>query len=766
MNQVKKQGMRLRWPENPHKKNKAWLLQTVVSMLACTVLVLTGSELIGFGGSATMIVMAAIGIYLCLMYGLLLRSGKSLWFFYGTLMVLLLLVLLFRERVLEGYRLFWNQMSDAKVLGTGWVLPEWELQLPSEKSGICLTVFNILLSGVLTLLVCFLTSFAPPVLAALLPGAALVGMSVFGAELSFGWLLAILATSVLILLSGGWGSRNALASVTMSWVVSGAVATALILLVSLSGISNWSTQVGEQIQEAIHKHKFETEHTTLPEGDFRKYEEVEKGAEVALIVTMETPEDMYLRGFTGEVFEENQWKPLEKDLLVKNKNLLYWLNLNAFNPNAQFQAAAGELGLPTNTVTVQNMGACSLYRYVPFSLCGGEALAPENLNTEGVLSEGERVYTYSAVSGGSEAITQVLQHLQQSNEKMLLQYRKAESGYRHFVYNFYLQVPEDAKQLLAESWNDTAAAYGSIERLNYQQAQECALRFLSEIFPENGTPEETELPLDIARGSSYQYATVAVLTLRYFGIPARYAEGYLITEQMASTVDPFETLTVDSSCARAWVEVYQDGIGWIPMDLTPGLGEMIQENPDDSSGKGDGDTENPELDPEEVEDEKPEDSETEVSDPDGGSVVRILLNLLSNLAKVLGILALLFLILFLRRKGINRKKERRFQDKDPKAAVAWIFADSVNILEKLGLDPGNGSMRQLLEPAEERFGAEYAEKLSEMICLNDRAMFSSRPMEETHRESQLAFRIMTIQNITTQEKWYRQLWLKWVKCLY
>ena len=511
---MKKQGMRLRWPENPHKKNKAWLLQTVVSMLACTVLLLTGSELIGFGGSATMIVMAAIGIYLCLMYGLLLRSGKSLWFFYGTLMVLLLLVLLFRERVLEGYRLFWNQMSDAKVLGTGWVLPEWELQLPSEKSGICLTVFNILLSGVLTLLVCFLTSFAPPVLAALLPGAALVGMSVFGAELSFGWLLAILATSVLILLSGGWGSRNALASVTMSWVVSGAVAVALILLVSLSGISNWSTQVGEQIQEAIHKHKFETEHTTLPEGDFRKYEEVEKGAEVALIVTMETPEDMYLRGFTGEVFEENQWKPLEKDLLVKNKNLLYWLNLNAFNPNAQFQAAAGELGLPTNTVTVQNMGACSLYRYVPFSLCGGEALEPENLNTEGVLSEGERVYTYSAVSGGSEAITQVLQHLQQSNEKMLLQYRKAESGYRHFVYNFYLQVPEDAKQLLAESWNDTAAAYGSIERLNYQQAQECALRFLSEIFPENGTPEETELPLDIAKGSSYQYATVAVLTLR------------------------------------------------------------------------------------------------------------------------------------------------------------------------------------------------------------------------------------------------------------
>ena len=322
------------------------------------------------------------------------------------------------------------------------------------------------------------------------------------------------------------------------------------------------------------------------EGDFRTYEETEKGAEVALIVTMENPEAMYLRGFTGSVFEDNQWKPLEKDLLVKNKNLLYWLNLNAFNPNAQFHAASSQTELTTNTITVQNMGACSLYRYVPFSLCGGEALAPENLNTEGVLSDGERVYTYSNLSGGSEAITQVLQHLQQSNEKPVLLYRKAESGYRHFVNNFYLQVPEEAKQLLADNWDKTASSYGRVASLNYQQAQECALRFLSETFPDGGTPEEMKLPLDIARGSSYQYATVAVLTLRYFGIPARYAEGYRITEQMAASAEPFETMTVDSSAARAWVEVYQDGIGWIPMDLTPGLGEMIQENPDDSSGKG------------------------------------------------------------------------------------------------------------------------------------------------------------------------------------
>ena len=765
MTQVKKQGMRLRQTENPCKKNNFWLLQTMVAVLASVVALLVIGQMVDLGITTT-VVMVVVSIYLCIMYGLLLRVKKPHWFFYLALLLLLILALVCRNQVLEGYRLFWSHMSDAKVRGTGWLLPEWELQLPEEKSGLCLTLFAVLLSGGLSLLVCFLTTWAPPVLAAILPGMALFGMAYFGTELSFVWILVVLAASVLILMYSGWGSRNALAPVTMSWLTAGLAAAILILLVSLPAIRNWTDQIGEKMQETIHKQKFETEHTTLPEGDFRTYEETEKGAEVALIVTMENPEAMYLRGFTGSVFEDNQWKPLEKDLLVKNKNLLYWLNLNAFNPNAQFHAASSQTELTNNTITVQNMGACSLYRYVPFSLCGGEALKPENLNTEGVFSDGERVYTYSAVSGGSEAITQVLTFLQQSNEKPVLLYRKAESGYRHFVNNFYLQVPEEAKQLLADNWDKTASSYGRVASLNYQQAQECALRFLSETFPDSGIPEEVELPLDIARGSSYQYATVAVLTLRYFGIPARYAEGYLITDQMAASAEPFETMTVDSSAARAWVEVYQDGIGWIPMDLTPGLGEMIQENPDDSSGKGDSDEENPELDPEEAEDEKPEDSETDVSDPDGGSVVSILLNALTGLLKAASIFALLFLLLFLRRKHINNKKEKRFRDKDPKLAVAWIFADAMNILEKLGFDLGNGSMRQLTEPAEERFGEEYAKQLDEMITLNDRAMFSSRLMEETHRESLLSFRNTTIENINKQEKWYRRFWLKWVKCLY
>lgn len=235
---------------------------------------------------------------------------------------------------------------------------------------------------------------------------------------------------------------------------------------------------------------------------------------------------------------------------------------------------------------------------------------------------------------------------------------------------------------------------------------------------------------------------------------------------MGSTAVAGETLAVDSSCARAWVEVYQDGLGWVPMDLTPGLGEMVQEDPNDQSEEGDSDNINEELDPEEVPEENPLETEQEVPDPDGGSLVRLLRQALTVLLKVLLILLIIFLFLLLRRYLVMKGKEKRFRDPEIRNAVAWIFGDAANILEKQGFDRGNGSLRQICAPAREGYGEEYAQRLETMIHLNDRALFSSRSMEEDHREDMLRFRQETIDQVKLHVKWYRRLWQKWVRCLY
>ena len=758
MNRQKNKGMRLRQAPDPRRRDASWLIQMTVAMLASSVLTFTVTGLTGNAWT----VMLVVSVWLCLVYGILLKTKQESWFYPGTLMAMLILTLICRGQVLEGFRIFWNEASNAMVLGTGRVLPEWELQLSKEQSGHCLSLFAGVMACAVSLVCCGLTSGAPAVLAAFLPGILLGGMTVFGADVNFAWLLPVLAVSVLVLLYSGWRKKGRVAPVMMSWAVTGAVSCLLIAVATLPGVQSWSAQIRENVHESIHEKKYETKYTTLPEGDFSDYQKKERKARQALAVTMEEPQQLYLRGYTGAVFTGDAWEPLDTEALAENKDLLYWLNLNAFDRNAQFDAASAYAGLRQSTVTVQNIGACSFYRYVPFSIGKGAWAEAEDLNSHGVYGAGERSYVYSVAAGTADEIMQVLTHLQTSEDPAVLQYRKAESGYRQFVEHYYLQVPEEVKVLLQKQWDEIAAIYGNAGNLTRQQAQECALIFLSRCFPEEGAPGDVELPLKMAEGTTFQYATVAAMTLRYFGIPARYAEGYVISQEMAAEYESGETMTVDSSCARAWVEVYQDGIGWIPMELTPGIGEILKDpdssdpNRGNSSGK---DTAKKKDKEEEKAEEQPE--------PTGGAMVRIILEtVLWSLVTVLGIVLVVFLILWIRRRLLLGKKEKRFQSGNVSDGIAWIYADTAALLEKLGFSRGNGSMRDLRKPLEEKYGTEFAAQFEAVTDLNDRAMFSSQTMEETHRKAARNFRSHVLRKLKSEMKWYKRMWLRWAVCLY
>ena len=758
MTQQKNTGMRLRQAINPRKKDATWLIQMIVAILASSVLTFT---LTGLTGNSWM-VMLVVAVWLCIVYGILLKTKHENWFYLGTLILMLILTLVCRKQVLEGFRIFWNTASDAMVSGTGRVLPEWELQLSKEQGGLCLSLFASIMACVISLICCGLTSGAPAVLAVMLPALMLFGMVTFGADVSFIWILPVLIASVLILIYSGWRKKGSLAPVMMSWAVIGTVACVLIAVAILPGFQNWAAELRENVHESIHEKRYETKYTTLPEGDFSGYQKKEQKAQQALAVTMENPQQLYLRGFTGAVFTGDTWEALDTEALAKNKDLLYWLNLNAFNQNAQFDAAAAYAGLNQNTVTIQNIGACSYYRYVPFSLGKGTLTKPENLNTDGVFGDGERSYVYSVTAATADEIMQVLTHLQLSEDPAVLQYRKAESGYRQFINHYYLQVPEEIKTMLQEQWDEIASRYGDANNLTQQQAQECALIFLSRCFPEEGTPEDMELPLETAEGTTFQYATVAAMTLRYFGIPARYAEGYVISQEMAAGYESGETMTVDSSCAKAWVEVYQDGIGWIPMDLTPGIGEILEDPESNDPNKGDSSN----KDTTEKKDEE-EEEPTEQPEPTGGAMVRIILEtILWSLLIALGIILVIFLILWLRRKLLLGKKEKKFQSTAVSDGIAWIYADTAVLLEKLGFNRGNGSMRDLTKTLDEKYGTEFAAQFEAVTDLNDRAMFSSFPMEEDQRKAARKFHSLVLRKLKSELKWYKRLWLKWVRCLY
>lgn len=759
MTQVSKKGMKLRQTELSKKRNYGWLLHMLVAMLATMVFIITFVEITGFGELYVPWAGMLAGGCVCIVYGILEKLGKKQWFYPGVLVVLLIFVLMTRNSIMDGICLFWNQWSDNWTANTGWILAKLDVQSAGTNAGFAFMSVSVLFGGLTALVICFFSANAVVVTAVLLPGALLVTMLVSQQEVSALHILFVLLSAVCLLLYSGWEKQKSSMAVVFGWLVIGGIAVFMIPLISFAGLEGWTASVSEDFKEAVHHYKYETEYTTLPEGDFTSYEEPEEEKMPALVVSMKKPEVLYLRGFTGDLFEGDVWTQLDTETLAENKDLLYWIQWKEFQSDTQFaKAVSGMEEATEQSVTVQNVGACSRYLYVPFQLSAKTELSAEDLNTGGITADGERTYTFRVTSQNANAVGTILNNLQTSTEQEVLDYRQAESAYREFVYSHYMQVPQEITDILAEEWDKTASQYGSVEQLTAEQAQECAVNFLEQCFTEEEGKASMVLPLSVADGTSYQKATVAVMTLRYFGIPARYAEGYIISKKMVGDTKASTSIEVDSSCGGAWCEVYQDGIGWMPMDLAPGMEKLKPKEAEDAEQE----EEKNNLKEAEELDEKPQ----QQPESDNGFAIKIPKLTRGVLYKVLLVILLLIIIFMVRRKILIGRKNKLFHEENRKDAIACIFADTALLLQGMGFHRQNGSMENLREPIKEKFDEAYASDYWNMVQLNSCAMFSSQEMTKEQWEFALKFHETTLQHLKSSTKWYQRAKMKWIQCLY
>ncbi len=77
-----------------------------------------------------------------------------------------------------------------------------------------------------------------------------------------------------------------------------------------------------------------------------------------------------------------------------------------------------------------------------------------------------------------------------------------------------------------------------------------------------------EFLLGEKEGYCVHYATSAVVLLRYCGIPARYAEGYLVSDLKRSDGEYEYSADIKERSAHAWVEYYLPGFGWQIFEAT------------------------------------------------------------------------------------------------------------------------------------------------------------------------------------------------------
>ena len=82
------------------------------------------------------------------------------------------------------------------------------------------------------------------------------------------------------------------------------------------------------------------------------------------------------------------------------------------------------------------------------------------------------------------------------------------------------------------------------------------------------------------RGYCTHYASAGVFLLRSMGVPARYASGYVVKPSaFKEQEDGSYVADVIDRNGHAWVEIYLDGIGWIPVEMTPGYDNGLSNLP-------------------------------------------------------------------------------------------------------------------------------------------------------------------------------------------
>ncbi len=140
-----------------------------------------------------------------------------------------------------------------------------------------------------------------------------------------------------------------------------------------------------------------------------------------------------------------------------------------------------------------------------------------------------------------------------------------ELQYRKFVYENYLSLPESTRVAILSYLQgvgiNESTSIDDIAR-HVQGAATYTLDF-------QRIPDGADVALHFLtvskEGICQHYATAATVIYRALGIPARYVTGYSCPSVLVN-----EWTDITDVNAHAWVEVYCDGIGWIPVEVTGG----------------------------------------------------------------------------------------------------------------------------------------------------------------------------------------------------
>lgn len=316
---------------------------------------------------------------------------------------------------------------------------------------------------------------------------------------------------------------------------------------------------------------------------------------VHLIVEADTDVDQYtyLKGYVGEVYNGSGWNALPASAYRSET----WQALSGYDEydimsmSYLLSESAGEL-LPDLTevrwfvrLPDEHVGDGS-YLCHPYAglVSDGDGTV---MNTAwltraagGVLENAYDAYYYPDEGGWTGAGFSALQDDIITMQNLigdaitddvsdLLNYAQLERLYRAFVYEYDLEVPDRVSRLRDEYAGMTFKTVAeAVQFVQEEVSKDAVYTLLPERCP-YGEDFIEYFMYEQKEGYCTYFASAAVMIFRCLGIPARFAQGYIIPPVHAGA-----EVSIDDSYAHAWAEIYVDGFGWMPVEVTPGFGGL------------------------------------------------------------------------------------------------------------------------------------------------------------------------------------------------
>ncbi len=343
--------------------------------------------------------------------------------------------------------------------------------------------------------------------------------------------------------------------------------------------------------------------------------------DLRLTSSVKPSETVYLKGFIGSTYGENRWLApsgetffsaasnwqTEDDPALYIQNLpflrtMYALNMTADGENGEDASAgsadggensgvgalsdgsSGGMAAAPAELTVERLNAVSSYTYVPYNAYLNEYYdIPDGDGAVAGQSVQDDIFSWFPEETSSSVL-----EAWNSDEENAGVLDRVEASYEAYARQWYMDVPEGLDELkeLCEEQEFHVEETGDVPADGVDDVAEFVIPYLTENYTYDMNAEAVPEGEDFLTyfleesktGYSTHFATAAVVMFRMCGLPARYVAGYAVPADLfAVQPDGTYTAVAQADNSHAWVEVYQSGVGWVPVETTPGaLGTKAQ----------------------------------------------------------------------------------------------------------------------------------------------------------------------------------------------